>query len=291
MIHNGSMFGLRSKYDSAIERLKAFEPADGYYLAFSGGKDSQAVYHLAVDSGVKFEAHYHVTTVDPPELVRFIKANYPDVIFDKPKMSMWELIVKTKLPPTRLMRYCCDVLKEGHGQGRTVITGVRWGESSSRRNRALLELNAYSKHQIRLNNDNDEARRVFEVCQLKSKHILNPIVEWNEKEVWEYLNGKNLPHCCLYDEGATRIGCIGCPMAGTKGMMREFERWPKYREAYMRAFDRMLEARRSNGMTTRWANANEVMNWWLSIDGNDQPRISDLMSLDDFEVLNEEVFS
>lgn len=32
-----------AKEKKAIERLKAFEPADGYYLAYSGGKDSDCI--------------------------------------------------------------------------------------------------------------------------------------------------------------------------------------------------------------------------------------------------------
>ena len=65
------------KVEIAIKWLKAFEPQEGYYVAFSGGKDSQCVYHLCKMAGVKFDAHYNVTSVDPPELVRFIKKNYP----------------------------------------------------------------------------------------------------------------------------------------------------------------------------------------------------------------------
>lgn len=34
------MSELKSKVEKSIERLKAFEPKEGYYLAFSGGKDS-----------------------------------------------------------------------------------------------------------------------------------------------------------------------------------------------------------------------------------------------------------
>jgi 3'-phosphoadenosine 5'-phosphosulfate sulfotransferase (PAPS reductase)/FAD synthetase len=83
---------------TAINRLKAFEPEEGYYLAFSGGKDSQCIYHLAKEAGVKFDAHYNLTTVDPPELVYFIRENYPDVIVDKPEMSMWRLIIKNNGP-------------------------------------------------------------------------------------------------------------------------------------------------------------------------------------------------
>lgn len=129
----------RDKVQIAIDRFKAFEPDDGYYLAFSGGKDSQCIYHLAKIAGVKFDAHYRVTSVDPPELVRFIRQNYPDVSFDIPHdkdgkpISMWNLIPRKLMPPTRLVRYCCAVLKETGGMGRIVVTGVRHAESSRRK--------------------------------------------------------------------------------------------------------------------------------------------------------------
>ena len=155
--------------------------------------------------------------------------------------------------------------KERGGIGRTVITGIRWDESARRKNnRAMLELNAYSKKKIILNNDNEEARRMFETCQLKGKHILNPIIDWMTEDVWEYLNGNNIPHCCLYDEGFHRIGCIGCPMSGKKGMLRDFERWPKYYDAYLRAFERMLAERRESKLDCSfWSDAQAVMNWWI----------------------------
>ena len=260
-----TLFGANDKVQKAIERLKAFEPPDGYFLAFSGGKDSQTIYHLAKEAGVKFEAHFHMTSVDPPEVISFVKNYYPDVILDKPSESMWRLIERKKIPPTRLIRYCCGVYKEKHGKGRTVVTGVRWNESARRKNsRAMLELNAYTKKKIMLNNDNDEARRMFETCQLKGKHIVNPIIDWLTEDVWEYLNGNNIPHCCLYDEGFSRIGCIGCPMSGQKGMLFEFERFPKYYNAYLRAFDRMLIARRESGLDcTSWKDAQAVMDWWI----------------------------
>ena len=125
---------IRTKLDIAIQRLKSFEPPEGYFLAFSGGKDSQCIYHLANMAGVKFEAHYHVTSVDPPELIYFIREHYQDVIFDIPhdkdgkRISMWTLIWQNKMPPTRIARYCCAELKEPNGDGRMVMTGVRWAE-------------------------------------------------------------------------------------------------------------------------------------------------------------------
>jgi 3'-phosphoadenosine 5'-phosphosulfate sulfotransferase (PAPS reductase)/FAD synthetase len=72
--------------------------------------------------------------------------------------------------------------------------------------------------------------------------MVNPIVDWTDEDVWEYLNDVvKVEHCCLYDEGITRIGCIGCPLAGAEKMRRDFERYPKYKENYIRAFDRMIK--------------------------------------------------
>ena len=87
-----------NRIEVAIARLKEFEPPEGYYLAFSGGKDSIVIYDLAVKSGVKFDAHYAQGGIDPPELVRFIQKNYPDVQFHRPEMSVWKMILKRGLP-------------------------------------------------------------------------------------------------------------------------------------------------------------------------------------------------
>lgn len=88
----------------AIERLKAFEPNDGYYLAYSGGKDSDCIKILAYLANVKFEAIHNLTTVDAPETVYYIK-NQSDVRIDLPKLSMWQLIVIKLIPPTKVMRF------------------------------------------------------------------------------------------------------------------------------------------------------------------------------------------
>ena len=77
-----TLFGTQDKVQIAIQRLKAFEPPEGYYVAFSGGKDSQTIYHLCKEAGVKFDAHYSHTTVDPPEVIYFMRQHYPDVIVD-----------------------------------------------------------------------------------------------------------------------------------------------------------------------------------------------------------------
>ena len=90
-------------------------------------------------AGVKYDAHYSVASVDPPELVRFIKDKHPDVEFEYPRykdgsvVTMWNLIPKKTMPPTRIVRYCCQHLKEHGGGGRLKVTGVRWAESVRRK--------------------------------------------------------------------------------------------------------------------------------------------------------------
>ena len=134
------MSEMSEKVFKSLERLKAFEPEEGYYLAFSGGKDSVVCKALLDMAGCKYDATYRVTSVDPPELVRFIKNEHPDVKREVPRYSdtgkpitMWNLIPKKLMPPTRLVRYCCSSLKESGGDGRLTVTGVRWAESTNRR--------------------------------------------------------------------------------------------------------------------------------------------------------------
>lgn len=279
---------IRDKVEMAIHRLQAFCPAEGYWVAFSGGKDSQCVYHLCEMAGVKFDAHYNVTSVDPPELVRFIKRNYPDVIWEYPKSrdgktyTMWNLIPEHNMPPTRLIRYCCEDLKESSGKGRLTVTGVRWAESARRaekhgavtmigkpkQSKKLAdELGAdyrqSSSGAIILNDDNAEERRMVEHCYRTRKTLVNPIIDWTDEDVWQFLNAGGYEHCCLYEQGYTRLGCIGCPM--NPAAAADLQKYPKYRAAYIRAFDRMLENMKARGVPIKsnWTDGEGVMRWWL----------------------------
>ena len=238
--------GLSVKEES-IKRLQEYEPEEGYYLAFSGGKDSQVLYHLAIEAGVKFDAHFNVTTVDPPELMQFVRDYYPEVEWHRPKKSMFKLIEEKHMPPTRVARYCCHFLKEmGSGQkGRWVLTGIRWSESIRRKSRTMVEIDYKDK----------------------SKHFLHPIIDWTDSDVWGYIKGKGLPYCCLYDEGFTRIGCIMCPLARKSQRKLEAERYPKFYAAYLRAFNRMNKRNEADGRyKPDWKTPQDVMDWWMEED-------------------------
>ena len=260
--------GIEEEKNKAVERIRtAYEFSQRLglgklYVCFSGGKDSVAVYGVCSlafgkDLMDKCEFHYQYTGLDHPELVRFIRREFPFVERHLPARTMWEMIPQHGMPPTRLARYCCRELKERGGEGRFCLTGVRWEESSRRKNNR----GEFESDGLLLNVDNTEDRRLLEHCIPKRKHICNPIVDWSDETVWRFISEENLPYCSLYDQGYDRLGCIGCPMDTKREKV--LSSYPKYKEAYLRAFGRMLEERKRKGLDTKWKTPEEVMDWWL----------------------------
>ena len=246
--------GVIDRVAVALDRILTFAPEDGYYVAFSGGKDSQVILDLVEHSGVAFDAHMNLTTVDPPELLRFVREHYGRVTLERPETSMYKLIVKKRIPPTRMVRYCCEALKERGGHGRIVVTGVRWAESNRR-----------------------SKRRLTESCfKDKSRVFLNPIIDWSDEDVWEYLNGRGLPHCSLYDEpGRTRIGCVMCPF-NYRHMQAEAARWPKFAAMYERACVAAYDKAIADGLDRKtWKDGHDMYQWWITgcAADNDDPQL------------------
>lgn len=245
-IYQLNLSGL-TKLEVAIARLQEFDTDPlGYYLAFSGGKDSICIYHLAVMAGVKFDAHYSRSGIDPPELVTFIRQYYASIITDKPVMSIWQGVAIHGLP-RRNSRWCCELIKEQHGKGRRVLTGIRWQESIKRRQRRLVE-----------------------ICRSDSTKIfVNPIIDWTTSEVWEFIRVYKLPYCRLYDEGFRRLGCVLCPMATARQTQIEIRRFPKIAAAWQRACYRYHDIKTRQGLTSmkRWENPEDMWLWWISRKG------------------------
>ena len=259
----------------AIERLRMFEPvalslsADGYYLADSGGKDSGVIKKIAELSGVKYEIVHNHTGLDHPETVYFVrreKQRYEAMgikyTISMPGISPWALMRKKGMPPTRLARYCCATLKERGGIGKCVITGVRWSESTNRKGRGVVEVQTGKKGAgITLMNDNDESRKEFETCTIKGKRIVNPIIDWQDYDVWEYTHKENIPYNPLYDRGYKRVGCVGCPMGDNA---KEFENNPKYEAMYIKTLQRIFDERKAKGLFNYgYKNGEEYYQWWI----------------------------
>lgn len=255
---------LQSKIEASISTIrKAAKLAQDYtgkpiVVAFSGGKDSQTVYHLAEASGVDFEAVYNATTIDPPEVVRFIRKHYPMVHFQVPKMSFWELVEHVRMLPNRHMRYCCSVLKEATHQGRVTLTGVRREESAKRAKRQILDINKKPRQF-------DEFERIDKIdvqCfgNGKEKITVNPILDWTETDVWEYLNNVvNVPHCELYDKGRHRVGCLFCPMKKHKEIVDDMQRYPHQFERLKKTVAKISETSKVFPNDPK-----AFLEWWLS---------------------------
>ena len=268
---------------TAIERLKmASDMSLRLYkqplvITYSGGKDSDVLLHMAGKSGIPYEVLHSLTTADAPETVWHVRDTFRRLELagvkcdidthrtqDGGNVTMWNLIPRNSVPPTRINRYCCRELKETGGKGRFIATGVRWAESERRKqSHGVMETSHKDKDKrIILMDDNDERRMLLENCQLKARRTVNPIIDWAESDVLDYASAEKICMNPLYECGWKRVGCIGCPMAG-KHRKVEFARYPKIKAAYVRAFDRMLAELRKRELPCAWQTGEDVMHWWI----------------------------
>lgn len=244
------------------------------YICFSGGKDSLCLLGLCkrAFSPEHFldyvEFHYNVTGIDHPELFYFIRDNFPFVSFDLPHTSIWKLSEHYLFPPTRLMRFCCSQLKERGGQGRFVVTGVRWEESTGRKLKRSefeadrLPFSSSESLEKFLNNDNSEDRREMEHCIPKEKYCVNPIIDWGEETVWRFIIQERLPYCSLYDCGFHRLGCIGCPMDSHRREVLDL--YPAFKRQWLRTMGKIITIRYEKGLRCDWNTPEECYEWWVT---------------------------
>lgn len=239
---------------AAILCLQTFAPTDApYYGCFSGGKDSTVIKELARRSGVAIDWHYNVTTIDPPELVKFVKRQHPDVEFLHSKHGNFFKRMVAKGFPTRVNRWCCAEYKESKTPvGRRMVLGIRAAESPRRRV-AWKQCTRHNK---------------------TGEWAINPIISWTDDDVWNYIRARQLPYCKLYDEGFKRLGCVGCPMAGSRGKRLEFDRWPRFETLWKHSFEKIWERRigslQRDGRewfgSAKFDTWEEMWEWWLSND-------------------------
>lgn len=320
---------LQEKIDASKEILKlAAEMSMEYYhkpliCTYSGGKDSDVLIQLAIEclAPSEFEVLNSHTTVDAPETVYYIRERFKDfeekgikteIRLPRDKdgklISMWSLIEKKMMPPTRLARYCCQELKETSTPNRLVALGVRAEESTGRKGRNVFgtrgntkkEAYYYYSHTKEVFKDDKERRakegiqnnnelgvydcRLITKAKLNEDLICNPIYYWTDSDVWRFIEDRNMPHNPLYDKGFKRVGCIGCPLARME-QKRALQLYPKYKQNYINAFDRMLKKRKAQGKDDskgRWRDAEHVYKWWIEDDTIDgQMNIYDFLEKED----------
>ena len=104
-------------------------------------------------------------------------------------------------------RACCGIRKVAPfkraiaGRG-AWVTGIRRGQSASRALASPVEWDAqYGLHKV------------------------SPLLDWSEKEIWEYIRRKRLPYNTLHDSGFPSIGCAPCTRAVQPGDDERSGRW------------------------------------------------------------------
>jgi len=199
--------------DEAVEFIREHEPPDGYFVGFSGGKDSIVTLNLVRQAGVKHHVFFSNTGLEAPELLRFILLHYTDVVWLRPQMSFWKYLRKFS-PPFIYTRWCCNKLKKDPSRPAIIkqyigkelrhrIMGIRAAESIRRASRPRIDT-------------------------FGGRTLYKPIFGWNEYYVWEFIDSMGLAYPSLYDEGFDRIGCIICPFINhyPAKLKRNRERWP-----------------------------------------------------------------
>ena len=275
--------GFDDKLKHSIELLRKaeklalrYDPENGFFNTFSGGKDSQAMYHVVEMAGVKHQTHMNFTSVDPPQVVRFVKTHYPDVIRHAPKWSIYTRAVQRGILPSMRIRWCCADFKEQAGAGQVTLIGIRKEESARRARRREVEVSnrqfsgnldefaVWQEEQIKkkeekflrkmkregkkVNEDFFSADKENEVRCINGKDsiLISPIFEWSKADVWYFLNEVvKVPHCELYDQGYKRIGCILCPMSSYKQKLKEMKQFPHVKRGWIKA----IKAIRNGGRT------------------------------------------
>ena len=213
---------LQKKIDQSIRLLQQVQkahPDEVIEIAYSGGKDSDVILQLAKEAGIRYEAIYKNTTIDPPGTIRH--AQEMGAIIIRPKRTFAELIQK-KGAPTRFARFCCSELKEYKVRDIAVM-GVRRSESAKR------------------------AERYSEPTQCrfygsKKNHVeaIYPILEWTNEDVAEFIADRKIKCAPIYyDADGTfhverRLGCICCPLASKKNRIDEFRKHPGMVRFYLR---------------------------------------------------------
>lgn len=252
----------QEKINHAIKLLRHYEPLalklnqEGYFLAFSGGKDSQLLYLLAKKSGVKFRAYFSNTTNENPKNIHFIRERYKDVQFLNPKKNFYKLVSEKGLP-TINKRYCCAVLKEQAGAGCVVLTGERKEESKKRAK--YTAVSQQSRNKTRNKNIEEFSEVKHECVKGKDKIRLRPLLEFTEKEVFDTLNDFAVPlnPCYQYNN---RIGCIFCPFAKKQEIENYCLQFPRAKQKLLQSLQLYLDKSENNLLN----NAEDYFEWWLS---------------------------
>lgn len=264
---------LQKKIEYSIQLMQKAEPTalryreDGFFLAFSGGKDSQVLLELAKMADVRFTPQYNLTTLDAPENVRFIREHYPDVEIVRPQQTFLQICRHHKMLPTQWTRFCCKELKESSNEHAVTLTGIRKSESARRSKRQEVFLQTRRRHPEFTEGTLDQFSRyqesTVECLRGKDKLTVNPILDWTAQDVWQFIEERQLPVNPLYTKGYSRVGCLFCPMSNIKSIRREVADYPKYYNAMIRLIGRIRREKFSAENPDVWGDFSDEEVFWF----------------------------
>jgi phosphoadenosine phosphosulfate reductase len=182
----------KRKVDRSLSLIRSAwqEFGDALVVANSLGKDSVAVWHLAKRVSPRIRGFIVTTRFKPTETKKFMEdqvAKYPELKVYRNDSAIPDRLFETA--PDR----CCDILKVEPTR-RAIdemnvgcwVTGLRCTEGRTR----------------------VDFREVEERDQGLVK--LNPILIWQEREVWQYLALYKVDVNPLYAQGYRSLGCAPC---------------------------------------------------------------------------------
>lgn len=197
-----------------------------------------------------------LTSVGPPEVIKFCRKHYPDVDMIKPKISIYNQARKEGMLPARLIRWCCRVYKEGIGACNVVLIGIRHAESRQRSGRSEVEI---TSHKYSGSLEGLDERTIGCIRGYESL-LISPIIEWTDDEVWLFLNTPGIKHCKLYDKGYYRIGCLCCPMHDYKQKPADCKRHPHIYNSWIKA---IKDIQAGGMMIDGGLSPEEVFDYWI----------------------------
>lgn len=228
---------LNHKVKEAITIIRKYAPKNEiYYLAYSGGKDSDVLLHIARKSGVNFQAIHNFTTLEHREQIKHVRKQQ-NVKIIYPEKTFYQLVEEKGLP-TRFRRWCCASLKHNFGKGKITITGVRKSESIKRQ-KTVKEFKDFNK-----------IRQV------------NPLLNWTTEDIWNYIKKEKIETCKLYKMGYNRVGCIGCPLANTKQRKKQYQENKNIKKAVIKSFSVYID--KTDKVKKVFGTAENGVEWWIS---------------------------
>lgn len=221
--------------ETAVREAFRIVPADRLVLASSLGIEDQVLTHLVcavaarpriftLDTGRLFPEtyetmertmerygfRYEVLTPDTQELEEMVRRHGPNLFYRSVELRKMCCAVRKTQPLRRVLStadaWICGLRKE-QSVTRHAVARIEWGGA-------------------------------FALCKI------NPLIDWTESQVWQYIRDNKIPYNPLHDQGYPSIGCAPCTRAVAPGEDIRAGRWwweqPEHKECGLHVADGKL---------------------------------------------------